>query len=441
MPLVSAVHTKRVVRERQVVGLRRRPMRVVVHEGPDSGARRDFVEDRILIGSHPQCELALTDQTVSRQHCEIALVEDGYAITDLDSTNGTFLDEARLGSVIIAGPARLVLGETTVELSILDSAVEIEIGSDTRFGPLLGASIPIRRVIEKLRKLAGSDVTVLITGESGTGKEVAARALHEQGPRAEGPFIVVDCGALPETLIESELYGHERGAFTGAVGQRRGAFESAHTGTLFLDEIGEMPLEQQARLLGALERRTVRRIGGSESRPVDVRVIAATNRDLRREINRGRFREDLFFRLAVVTVEMPPLRERVEDIRLYVRELSREIGENVVVDEATMRRLEGMRWDGNVRELRNFLARFAALGDAGLEGLHASAAPAPGVPDPKVPFKVGKAALIEDYERQYISALMSLCENNISLAARTAQIDRMYLLRLLDRYGLRPRRR
>ncbi len=446
--MTLTVHTARVMRGEDVVSLRRFPLRIEIKRGADRKLRRDFAQDRVLIGSHESCDLVLADPTVSRQHCEIALVEGGYQVSDLDSTNGTFLGSARLGSVLLSEAADLRLGQTVIAISTLRSPVDIPLGSETRIGPLLGRSVAMRQVIATVEKIAPTEATVLITGESGTGKEVAARALHENSPRAAGPFVVVDCGALPASLIESELFGHERGSFTGAVGQRKGAFESAHGGTLFLDEIGEMPLESQTRLLGALERRTVQRIGSSEARSINVRVLAATNRDLRKEINRGRFREDLYFRLAVVTIELPPLRTRPEDIPLYVQQLARDLEIELAIDEPTMARLSAMSWPGNVRELRNFVERSAALGEVIVEGEPASAAPMPaddGAPttlavDARLPFKVGKAALIEDYERSYVRALIQLHEGNVSRAARAAQIDRMYMLRLLDKYGLRPSR-
>jgi DNA-binding NtrC family response regulator len=284
---------------------------------------------------------------------------------------------------------------------------------------------------------------VLLTGESGTGKEVAARALHELSPRAGGPFVVVDCGALPPTLIESELYGHERGAFTGADRPRKGAFEEATGGTLFLDEIGELPLDLQTRLLGVIERRQIQPLGGSRTRPIDVRMIAATNRDLRREVNRGNFRADLFFRLAVVTVEMPALRERPEDIPLYVESFLAEWaaeGQALSIGADTIEDLQKRPWPGNVRELRNTLERAAALGEVEpltptpSQELKGVSAPV----DPKVPFKTGKALLVQQYEHAYVEALMQLHANNITRAARAAEIDRVYLLRLLDKFGMRP---
>jgi DNA-binding NtrC family response regulator len=300
-----------------------------------------------------------------------------------------------------------------------------------------------------LARVAPSDATVLITGESGTGKEVAARAIHEASPRRHKPFVVVDCGGLPANLIESELYGHTRGAFTGATQSRDGAFAAADGGTLFLDELGELPLELQTRLLGALERRQVQPLGANRPRSVDARVIAATNRDLRKEVNRGSFRADLYFRLAVVNVHMPALREHPEDIPQYVAAMLAEwseTGASPRIDAETIARLQAQAWPGNVRELRNTVERAVLLGELGdaveptpEQAPQAAAGGAVGA-DPAIPFKVGKAALIEQYERSYVEALMQRFDQNITRATRAAEIDRVYLLRLLDKYGLRPGR-
>ena len=442
------LHTVQVVRGDALVALRRRRLRIEVLKGADKKLRKDFDLDRISIGTHERCDLCLSEATVSRQHCEIALVAGGYAIRDLESTNGTFVGDVRVKEVVVDRETKLRVGDATLRLLPLDETVELPLATHTSFGPLLGRSPAMRRVFESMRKIAPSEATVLLTGESGTGKEVAARAIHEGSARARGPLVVVDCGALPGNLIESELFGHVRGAFTGAVKDRVGAFEAASGGTVFLDELGELPLELQTRLLGVLERRAVTPLGGTQSRPVDVRVIAATNRDLRREINRGAFREDLFFRLAVVTIELPPLRQRREDIRLYIEKFLDELGARgaLTLDEPTLERLEAQPWPGNVRELRNLVARAAALGDEALPE-----APAPGAAeatlpavgggiDVAVPFKTAKQALIDDFERAYCQRLLEAHDNNITRAARAAELDRVYLLRVLDKYGLRPKR-
>jgi DNA-binding NtrC family response regulator len=434
------LHTQQITAGDRVVALRRRKLRLEVVAGPDKKLRRDVDADRIVIGTHPSCDLPLTDRTVSRQHCEIVLARSGYVIRDLDSTNGTWIDKTRVFEVAVDHECRLRVGDTTVRLAPTDDTVDLPLASETRFGPLLGRSAAMRRVFDLLGRIAPSDLNVLLLGESGTGKELAARAIHGASRRANGPFVVVDCGALPATLIESELYGHERGAFTGADRSRTGAFETASGGTLFLDEIGELSLDLQTRLLGVIERRRVQPLGSNESRAIDVRVVAATNRDLRREVNRGAFREDLYFRLAVAIIELPPLRERPEDIPLYVEELLADLAPaGFTVDAAAMQKLMERRWPGNVRELRNFVERAVALGevDPALPGGDEKAPVIGMTVDASIPYKTSKAFLLEQFERAYVTDLLARHGGNITRAARAAEIDRVYLLRLLDKFGLR----
>ncbi len=463
------MHTLQISSGEGVTALRRRRLRLEVVRGPDKKKRVDLDRDRVVVGTHEQCDLVLTDPTVSRQHFEIELVPQGYAIRDLDSLNGLYVDDLRVREIVVTKGLQLALGETRIKLAPLDDTVDLPLPRETRCGPLLGRSPAMRRVFELVRKVAPTEATVLLTGESGTGKEVAARAVHELSRRAEGPFVVVDCAALPPTLIESELYGHERGAFTGADRARVGAFEAAAGGTLFLDEIGELPLDLQTRLLGVIERRQVQPLGSTKVRKVDVRLVAATNRDLRREVNRETFRADLYFRLAVVGIHMPPLRERPEDIPLYVEGFLADqaaAGFAFTIDPGTIQQLARRPWPGNVRELRNVLERAAALGEVEpppvpSEGHHTAparlahdhvvalppvVAPDPNLPrlelavDPAVPFKTGKALLVGQYEQAYVEALMQAHEGNITRAARAAEIDRVYLLRLLDKLGMRPTR-
>jgi DNA-binding NtrC family response regulator len=443
---VTSPHTQQLRDARGVVGLRRRPLRVTVVAGPDRKLTREFTGERLVVGTHERCDLVLSDPTVSRQHLEITLAPDGWVLTDLDSRNGTKIGELRVREVVVARDTKVQVGGSELRLQPLSSTVDLPLAEGDRFGPLLGRSPAMRRLFEVLARVAPTDATVLITGESGTGKELAARAIHEASPRRHKPLVVVDCGGLPANLVESELYGHQRGAFTGATQARDGAFAAADGGTLFLDELGELPLELQTRLLGALERRQVTPLGSNRPRSVDVRVVAATNRDLRKEVNRGSFRADLYFRLAVVSVHMPALRERREDIPQYVAAMLEEWGDAgtaLQVDAETMHRLQQQDWPGNVRELRNAVQRAVLLGEltteAEAEETETPAA-APAAVDPGIPFKVGKAALIEQFERGYVEALMKKFDRNITRACRAAEIDRVYLLRLLDKYGLRPGR-
>jgi DNA-binding NtrC family response regulator len=309
----------------------------------------------------------------------------------------------------------------------------------------------MRAVFHALERAAAGDATVLLRGETGTGKELAAEAIHRVNHRRDGPMIVVDCGALPAQLLESELFGHEKGAFTGADTRRSGAFEEASGGTIFLDEIGELALELQPKLLRALERREIRRLGSNTLLPVDVRIVAATNRNLRGEVNTGRFRADLFFRLAVIEVVLPPLRERTEDIPLLVERFLAEMG---VLDRPEAAHLSTRDflaalarhdWPGNARELRNYLHRCLALEEEpALDGTRDLVATRPGgepsagpVVDVRVPLRQARAAWQSELERQYLAELLRACGGNATKAARQAGLDRVHFYRLLWKYGLR----
>jgi len=302
-----------------------------------------------------------------------------------------------------------------------------------RFGRLIAKSAAMRVVFARLARIADRDATLLIEGESGTGKELAAQAVHEASARASGPFVVVDCGSIPRALLEAELFGHERGAYTGANQARLGAFVNADGGTIFLDELGELDIELQPRLLGVLERREVKPLGASQPIPVNVRVIAATNRDLKREVSRGNFREDLYYRLAVACVRLPALRERTEDIPVLVRHFLEEQGVRSAPDEAILQRLMRRSWPGNVRELRNVIEQIVAFGveERSLDEVPEQPASI------DVPFKTAKARLLEGFERSYLVSILAQHGGNITAAAKAAELDRVHFLRLLDRYGLR----
>jgi len=430
--------------------LRIRRCRLTVVAGPDTGLARDFEAHVIRVGAQRGADLMLTDGKVSRTHFEILLDAHGYRVRDLESTNGTFVAGLRVNDVYVAPGASIYAGDTRLRFDPLDDSVEVALSSADRFGGLVGRSVVMRELFARLAAVAPTDATVLVTGETGTGKELVAEALHEHSPRRAGPFVVLDCGAIPANLMESETFGHERGAFTGATAAHAGAFERAHGGTLFLDEIGELPLEMQPKLLRALERREIRRVGGSKTLQVNIRVVAATNRDLAVEINKGRFREDLYYRLAVARVTMPPLRERREDLPLLVEHIlaglpdGRERGPR----PETIELMKRHEWPGNVRELRNVLERAVLfrqpLGDLSV------VAPAPGmsagppadarelrVPiDPSVPFKVAKQDMTNEFERRYVRALLDAHGGNISAAARAAGIDRMSIHKILNRLGM-----
>jgi DNA-binding NtrC family response regulator len=311
-------------------------------------------------------------------------------------------------------------------------------------GGLVGAGRAMRELFDRLDRVAASDATVLVEGETGTGKELVARVLHERSGRSTGAFVTVDCGSLPQPLLEAELFGHARGAFTGAHQARLGAIEAAHGGTVFLDEIGELPLEMQPRLLRLLEARTVKRLGENQHRAVDVRFVCATHQNLQGLVAGKRFREDLFFRLAVLGVRVPPLRERREDIPALVDHFMPAASRHLVTD-ALLGDLMSREWPGNVRELRNALDQLAVLGaGAGLAPARASApADAPCEPPDELPpewaslpFRTFRALAVERLERVYLSKLLRRHHRRISDAAAEAGINRTYLHRLIRRHRL-----
>jgi two-component system, NtrC family, nitrogen regulation response regulator GlnG len=313
----------------------------------------------VCLGSSPEADITLDDPHVSRQHCRIEVSSKGVHIEDLGSRNGTLVNGTAVQMTILNSPATLTLGQTTIHLETDEPRA-----TPGHFGEAVGASPAMQQVFALLLKLAPSDISVTLLGETGVGKDVMARSIHAASPRGRGPFVVFDCGAVAANLIESSLFGHMKGSFTGAVADHQGAFETAHTGTLFLDEVAELPLDLQPRLLRVLEQRQVRRVGGQEVIPVDVRVVAATNRDLEAEVKEGRFRQDLFFRLSGAVVHVPPLRERLEDLPALATAILREQGTpHLRLGEATLATLRSYDWPGNVRELKNVIGSASAFAD------------------------------------------------------------------------------
>jgi two-component system, NtrC family, response regulator GlrR len=294
--------------------LKERKYEVTVTAGPDAGKTR-AIDGRVVVGSHEDSGLPLTDTTVSRYHVELDARPDGVLVRDLDSTNGTYLSGNRITEMIVEDQATVTVGKTTLRIGMVEADLGLPL-AQASFGPAIGAAQSMKQLFGILEKVSPTESTVLLLGETGTGKEVLARAIHTKSKRGARPFVVVDCGAVAASLIESELFGHVRGSFTGAIGDRNGAFIEADGGTIFLDEIGELPLELQPKLLRALEAGTVRRVGEDKYRRVDVRVIGATHRNLEKEVEAGRFRRDLYYRLAVVLVTVPPLRDRLGSRRL-----------------------------------------------------------------------------------------------------------------------------
>jgi transcriptional regulator with GAF, ATPase, and Fis domain len=407
--------------------------------------------DRLRIGKAPDNDLVLADDTVSRHHCELERRTDGVLVRDLGSTNGTRLGGSKVREAIAAPGAVVTVGDVEVVLRATPRRMDVLPSEHRSFGPAIGESLAMRSVFGVLERIAPTDATVLLEGETGTGKDVIARAVHEASPRARQPFVVVDCGAVSYTLIESELFGHERGAFTGAVAARRGAFELAAGGTLFLDEIGELPIDVQPKLLRVIESREFRRVGGNKTLKAEVRIVVATKRDLRREVERGKFREDLYFRLAVVPLTVPPLRARREDVpalvRLFLRQASEadsSLGPLTIADD-TVAALAAHDWPGNVRELRNVLDRAIYLARAAGESeVKLVTLPSPGSSaDGAFAFQPGKsyrdtrAAFEAEFERRYVKWLLGRHAANVSAAARDAQMDRKYLYDLAKRHGLR----
>ena len=428
------------------VNLRR--CKLVCLSGPERGQEHVISADVIRVGKASENDLMITDDTVSRVHFEIVRDAKGYLLRDLKSTNGTFLDGAeikeayiRAGSIIMAGAAELKFTPFEERIEILPSDKEV-------LGPMTGRSTPMREIFGLIERIAPTDATVLIEGETGTGKDMIVRTLHQLSRRAQGPFIVVDCGAVAGTLIESELFGHEKGAFTGATATRQGAFELASTGTVFLDELGELSLDLQPKLLRVIEQRELRRVGGSKTIKVDLRILAATRKDLRSEVEKGKFREDLYFRLNVVPIVAPPLRDRREDIPLMVQQFLVQLApdEEVALAEPTMAALMAHDWPGNVRELRNVIERAIALGSdpgalvapLGDRPLQTARTAMPTDFTAGLPFRDEKERWNEQFERRYLVWLLRRADGNISKAARDADMDRKYLHKLLKKYGIDP---
>jgi transcriptional regulator with GAF, ATPase, and Fis domain len=428
--------------------LRARRYKVSVVAGPDVGASSEIDNGTFLLGTHQNTDLRLTDKGVSRYHLELQLRSDGLKVTDLDTTNGTFQGTTRIGSVVLNGAARLKLGTNTeVEISPADVPVTIGGYEGEKFGQAIGGSKSMKELFGLLDRVSGTEATVLLEGETGTGKELLAEALHLRSPRRERPFVVVDCGALPRDLIGSELFGHVRGAFTGALNNKRGLIEEADGGTLFLDEVGELPLDLQPQLLRALEKREVRPIGEVRARKVNIRVIAATNRNLAEEVRAGKFREDLYFRLAVVRAQVPPLRKRKEDIPLLVRNFLVDLKrEDFQLSSDVLAQLMAHDWPGNIRELRNIVERGLSLDSGGLPlevagsvgELTGDAADYGGMNKDVLnkPFKEAKGLLVESFEREYLTHLLARHNGNISRAALEAGIDRNYIHRLVKKYNI-----
>jgi DNA-binding NtrC family response regulator len=452
---VSQVHTQ-LLTDDASGALVERMFRLRVVGGPDQGKEHTLDEGTTMVGTHADNDLVLTDATVSRYHLEIRVRRDGIEIRDLDTTNGTKHGGARVGQVVLSGAARLRLGKhTELDVEPVDTSVELDSWKGDRFGDVLGTTPPMHRLFSLLSRAAPTEATILLQGETGTGKEAIAEAVHRASKRAKGAFVVVDCGSIPHELIASELFGHAKGSFTGAGADKQGLIEAANGGTLFLDEIGELAIDLQPQLLRVLDRRQVRRVGETHAVDVDIRVIAATHRDLRAMVKSGQFREDLYYRLAVVATHVPPLRDRKQDIPALAAWFADRMGRGGFAQSpALLEQLERHDWPGNVRELRNVVERALSLGHAASQIIgdlaDSGVRPAPGSTPPpddegkrpsnpdvlELPFKEAKAALVETFERDYLTALLARHRGNISRAAAEAGIDRNYIHRLVKKYNL-----
>ena len=449
------------------------------------GESRELLFDQgiISLGALETNDIVLKDDTVSRQHCRIIQEDEHYILQDMGSTNGTHINGVRVREAYLTPGATIAVGNTQVRFNPFSEEIVVEPSQAERFGSIVGRSVKMREIFGILEKIASTSATVVIEGETGTGKEVVARTIHDMSSRKNGPFVVFDCGAVPESLIESELFGHEKGSFTGAIMTRKGLFEMAEGGTIFLDELGELALELQPKLLRVLEQREVRRVGANASIPINVRVVAATNRNLESEVRAGNFREDLFYRLSVVRLFLPSLQERAEDIPLLAQHFlstlrfNKKEGEGAGlkisgIDPPALRALLDYAWPGNVRELVNVIERACSMAESeritlpdlpphisGLESLLSPLSPPsrqsryPGPPEQNAkvtrwtelpqradlqekPFKEAKEEWVSTFERDYITELLMRHGGNISQASREADIDRKYFRKLMGKHGI-----
>lgn len=444
----------------QVVQL---PALVVSVKTPDGNIQTaPLLMERLLVGTSRECDLTVKDARVSRQHLDLCVTPQGIWLRDLGSKNGTKVGKLLVFECILALDETVSFGGSELVVRAEGAPKMLAMAPSNHFGKVLGESFAMRVLFAKLLRASPTDETILLLGESGTGKEVLAQEIHRHSLRKQGPFVVFDCSAVAPNLLEAEVFGHARGAFSGAVGQRTGLFEEANGGTLFLDEIGELPLELQPKLLRALESRKVRALGTNVYKSVDVRVIAATHRNLKAKVAEGLFREDLYYRLAVVEVNVPPLRDRKEDISLLMEYFLSAMTPPRKTEDLPPHAREILRshdWPGNVRELRNMVARLVLFPDL-LEELAKAQAEADGQRAPeaspderaigaqgprmmdhflKMPLLQGREMLVEQFERRYIQAKMAEHKNNISKAADAMEISRQLLHRLIDKYGLKSK--
>jgi len=416
---------------------------------------RATIHGLLRIGKAPDNDLVLPDASVSRYHCEIEAGAQGMVVRDLGSTNHTRIGRSKIQTATLEPGATLTVGDVELQLTPESDRLQVLPSTSPQFGHAVGPSLAMRQMFGLLERIAPSDATVLLEGETGTGKDVIGRSIHELSLRSAEPFVVVDCGAISYNLIESEFFGHERGAFTGAVQARAGAFETVGKGTLFLDEIGELPLDVQPKLLRVLEAAEFRRVGGNKVQRCEARIIAATRRDLKAEVARGKFREDLYFRLAVVPVTVPALRQRREDIPALVECFLKQARERdgklskLTLNQATLDGLMAHDWPGNVRELRNVLDRALYMAAATEEPqLRLVDLPVLATGSAEVDawtfeasqsYRETRTRFEQEFEQRYIRWLLDKHAGNVSAAARAAKMDRKHLHDLARRHGLRDK--
>jgi two-component system, NtrC family, response regulator len=451
-------------------------------EPDDQGKSCQLEAGTAVFGRDADCDLAVVDKNVSRHHVRFELVPEGILVQDLGSMNGIEHLGRRIERVVLEPGSRVTVGRTVIDLLPLAGAKTHRLSKRDSYGELVGSSVPMRRVYAMLESLEKSDAPVLIQGETGTGKELTARALHRNGPRAQMPFVIIDCSNIPMELMESELFGHKKGAFTGAVTDRMGAFEAAHGGTVFLDEIDDLPIGLQPKLLRVLETGTVKRVGETTFRRMNVRIVATTKKKLTDQVRKELFRSDLYYRLAVVKIQLPPLRERPEDVPMLAHHLATQITglPESPLSAPSQEYLMRQKWPGNVRQLRNAIERMLALrmevggGESQLVGVDtdfhdftmevtlpesaplqrsrpqpapppiprdarkADTGPLPALPSqyPLPPFRAAREEAVGAFEKTYLSRLWAEADGNVSAAARAAGIDRKYLRKLLKRHGL-----
>lgn len=439
---------------KDLISLRKCQLKVI--EGPDKGKKIDLGRKRLQIGKKEDNDFVLADNTVSRHHLEIEQSGDGFLLKDLGSTNGTSINDLRVKEAYLSPGDVIFLGNTKIEFLAFDEKIQIEPSTRTHLGEMVGKSKKMRQIFGICEKIAPTLATVIIEGETGTGKELVARAIHQYSNRKEKPFVVFDCSAVAPNLIESELFGHEKGSFTGAIRERKGAFEAANGGTVFLDEIGELTIDLQPKLLRALEQREIRRVGSSHPINLDVRVVCATNRSLKDEVAAGRFRQDLYYRLSVVKIHLPPLRERTDDIPVILEKFLTEgrfnkLPDNTLkvtrIQDDALKMLQRYQWPGNVRELANVIERAVSLVDGHeIDASHLNyifqeieqpleSAEIPSL-DSSLPFKEAKQQIVESFEKVYLEDLLKKNNYNVSKASREAKIDRKYLRMLLKKYDI-----